>query len=327
MSAPSTRHHRTPPELDAGKAVFGTMTFGAQVAQSEAEAMVGRCREAGVVMFDTANVYNDGRSEEMLGKIVAPFRDEIQIATKVGGQGPGPSGEGPLAPASIRREIEASLRRLAVDHVDLYYFHRPDPTTPIEESLAAVQELVDEGEVAHLGQSNYAAWQIVDMLHIAAREGWQPVTFSQPMYNLLARRLAEEYVAFSERYPLQTLVYNPLAGGLLTGKHQPDAPPEDNTRFSLKDLYRDRYWNDTMFAAVEELSAVAAEADLSLIELSFQWLLAQPVVSGVILGASRIEHLDANLRALEGPPPTPDVYDKVDGVWRSLRGPVPAYNR
>lgn len=327
MSAAATGRHQTPSDLDAGKAVFGTMTFGAQVAQPEAEAMVGRCREAGVVMFDTANVYNDGRSEEMLGRIVAPFRDEVQIATKVGGQGPGPAGEGPLSPASIRREVDGSLRRLGVDHLDLYYFHRPDNTTPIEESLATVQALVDEGKVAHVGQSNYAAWQVVDMLHIAAREDWQPMTFAQPMYNLLARRLEDEYVACNERYPLQTLVYNPLAGGLLTGKHRSDAPPEDNTRFSLKDSYRDRYWNDTMFAAVEELSAVAADAGSSLVELSFQWLLAQPVVSGIILGASRMEHLDANLRALEGPPPTADVCDQVDEIWRSLRGPVPAYNR
>ena len=327
MTAQPTRHEQVPTSLEAGRAVLGTMTFGSQVARSEAEAMVGRCRDAGVVMFDTANTYNGGRSEEMLGEIVAPFRDEVQIATKVGSQGPGPSGEGPLAPASIRREVDASLQRLGIDHIDLYYLHRPDWTTPIEETLATLQELVEEGKVGHLGQSNYAAWQMMEMLHIADREGWQPITFSQPMYNLIARRVEEEYVAFNERHPLQTLVYNPLAGGLLTGKHEPGAGPDENTRFALNDNYRDRYWNAAMFTAVEALSGIAAEAGVTLTDLALQWLLAQPLVSGIILGASRMEHLEANLQAMDGPAPSPDVCEKVDEVWRSLRGPVPAYNR
>jgi aryl-alcohol dehydrogenase-like predicted oxidoreductase len=315
-------------DLRIGRAVLGTMTFGDQVDADQAEQLVHRARDLGVTMFDTANVYNDGCSEQILGRILAPFRDEVQIATKVGVP---PSSAAPDAPrldrGSVRRECEASLRRLGVDHVDLYYLHTPDPRTPMPETLAACAELVAEGKVRHLAISNHAAWQITDAVHLADANGWPRVRASQPMYNLLARRIEDEYAACSQHLQLADLVYNPLAGGLLTGKHRFDAAPAEGTRFDRRRQYRDRYWNEDQFTAVERLSAIAADAGVTLVELAVRWLLSRPLVDGVIFGVSSLEHLESNLAAAHGPAPDADTCARIDEVWDLLRGAAPRYNR
>ncbi len=304
-----------------GRVALGTMTFGTQVDEPTAQRMVERCLDAGVTMFDTANTYTGGRSEELLGRIVAPIRQEVLLASKVGGQ----SGDRPLSADTIRREVDASLRRLGTDYLDLYYLHRPDPSTPLEETLPALQELVASGKVRFLGLSNYAAWQVGELLHLAG-DGPAP-RVSQPMYNLLARRIEEEYVAFSSHHGLVNIVYNPLAGGLLTGKHRADEPPPPGTRFRSSN-YRNRYWNEQQFRAVSELSAIAASTGCSLVELALGWLRSRPVVTTILLGASRFEHLDENLRAaVAGPSPDVDTCRRVDEVWAQLRGIAPAYNR
>jgi aryl-alcohol dehydrogenase-like predicted oxidoreductase len=283
--------------------------------------MIERCLDAGVKMFDTANTYTEGRSEEMLGRIVAPMRDQVLLASKVGGQG----SEHPLAADSIRLEVDGSLRRLGTDYLDLYYLHRPDPSTQLEESLMALRGLVESGKVRNLGVSNYAAWQIAELLHLAG-DGPAP-TVSQPMYNLLARRIEEEYVAFSTAHGLRNVVYNPLAGGFLTGKHRSGDAPLPGTRFRNKN-YQRRYWNDEQFRAVDELSVIAADAGLSLVELALRWLRSRPAVTSILLGASSLDQLDENLRAaLDGPTPDEDTCNRIDEVWATLRGVAPAYNR
>jgi aryl-alcohol dehydrogenase-like predicted oxidoreductase len=315
-------------DLDIGRLVLGTMTFGSQLDERESERIVHRARDLGVTMFDTANTYGDGRSEEILGRIIGPFRDEIQVATKVGSTLPSADVDAPrLDRASVLRECEGSLRRLGLDHVDLYYLHVPDPRTPMEESLAACEELVRAGKVRHLAISNHAAWQVVDATRLAEAHGWPRIRASQPMYNLLARRLEDEYVACSEHLGLTDLVYNPLAGGLLTGKHRYDAEPETGTRFARKANYLDRYWNKAQFAAVGCLQTIADDAGLTLIELAVRWLLSRPVVDGVIFGVSSIEHLETNLAAASGPVPDGEVLTRVDEVWSDLRGAAPSYNR
>lgn len=318
------------PDLgDLGPAVLGTMTFGEQTDERTAARMVDVARDAGVRMFDTENTYVDGRSEEILGRIVAPFRDEVLIATKVGNRGSegasAPSGQ--LAPDAIRVELDGSLRRLGTDRVDLYYLHRPDRGTPIEETLGACEDLVRAGKVRAVGLSNYAAWQGMEEVSIAGANGWSPALYAQPMYNIVARRPDEEYRAFSLRHGIRNIVFNPLAGGLLTGKHREASGPAESTRFAMRSAYRYRYWAPEYFTAVEHLRGIAADAGLSLVELVLRWLDAQPRQLWILLGASKVEHLVANLQALDGPPPDEETSRRCDDVWRSLRGVAPPYNK
>jgi aryl-alcohol dehydrogenase-like predicted oxidoreductase len=313
-------------DLEVSRLVMGTMTFGSQVDEQGAADMVGRCLDEGINMFDTANAYNEGRSEEILGKLIAPHRADVLIATKVfNSMGDAPDDRG-LSKAAIHKGIEASLRRLGTDFVDLYYLHQPDWATDIEESLEALQDLVDAGKVRHAGLSNYAAWQIAE-IHCLQLAGGRPRPYvSQQLYNLLARRLEDEYAAFSDRYDIFDIVYNPLAGGLLTGKHGPDDTPEPGTRFAL-DMYRQRYWDEVHFAAVEELRSIASNAGLDLVQLSFRWLLSRHLVDAVLLGASSMAHLEANLEACRGPRLGDDIMKRCDEVWERLHGPAALYNR
>ena len=314
-------------DLKVGRLVFGAMTFGAQVDEDEATKMVECARKAGVTMFDTSNNYNGGASEEILGRVVKPFRDEVQVTTKVGStvDQDDESLKG-LGKQAIIRSLEGSLRRLGTDYVDVYYFHRPDYDTPIEESLEAVDELVRAGKVRYVAQSNFAAWQIAEALGLAALHGYPELRIAQQQYNLVSRRVEHEYAAAADRLGLTTLVYNPLAGGLLTGKHRFEDVPQEDSRFA-KSVYRDRYWNQDMFDAVQRLQSIADDAGLSLVALSFRWLLARPLTDLLLLGASRLSQLEENLEALQGPLPDDETMHRCDEVWRTLEGAAPLYNR
>lgn len=317
-------------DIEVSRLVLGTMTIGSRVGPEEAGTLVATAREAGITMLDTANSYNAGESERILGEVIAPFRDQVQVASKVFNPvGDGPDDRGLSRPA-VRKALEATLRRLRTDHLDVYYLHAPDPETPIEETLGAMQEAVDAGLVREVGVSNYAAWQIAEIRALQEREDRPPVHISQPGYNLLWRRIEDEYAACSRRFDLFNIVYNPLAGGLLTGKHRDLEHPDPDTRFGggeLSGRYLDRYWNPEQFAAVGELRRIADEAGLTLPALAFRWLLGREVVDAVLLGASSTEQLRQNLAAADGPPLSPDVVAACDTVWEGLRGVAPRYNR
>jgi aryl-alcohol dehydrogenase-like predicted oxidoreductase len=231
-----------------------------------------------------------------------------------------------LSRHAIRRAIEESLRRLNTHWLDIYYLHQPDGETPIEETLGALEELRVEGKIRYPATSNYAAWQIGEMHAICEGKRWAKPWISQPMYNLLARGIEQEYLAFTARAGVTNVVYNPLAGGLLTGK-QSKGPPLPGTRFDGNQLYLDRYWHDPYFDAVAELQEIARAAGLSLVQLAFAWLLQQPHAHCIILGASRLEQIEENLAALETPSLDADTLAGCDRVWRKLRGPAPNYNR
>lgn len=314
-------------ELTAGRVVFGTMTFGAQVDEDEATRMVDVCREAGITMFDTSNNYAGGRSEEILGRIVKPFRDEVLISTKGGSHvGQDDASVAGLSREAILQAVDGSLRRLDVDRIDVYYLHRPDWNTPIEETLEALAEVVAAGKVRYVGQSNFAAWQITQMIYLARMNGWPEILISQPMYNLIGRRVDAEYAAASRALGLTNITYNPLAGGLLTGKHRLDEQSAPGTRFA-NPMYRDRYWNEAQFDAVERLRKVAEGAGLTLIELAYRWVLGSELADGMLLGASGLDQLRSNLAALDGPPLSDDVRAACDDVWSDLQGAAPHYNR
>ncbi len=310
--------------------VLGTMTFGSQVELDDARRMVAVCRDAGITMIDTANVYSGGRSESIIGEVVTgKDRDEVLLASKVGMPSPESGDAAPLSRSAIRSCLHASLRRLQTDHLDVYYLHQPDRTTPIEETMGALNELVDAGEIGAIGVSNYAAWQIAELINVAEREGWAKPMLSQPLYNLIARRIEAEYVEFSQGAGLTNIVYNPLGGGLLTGKHAFDQI-ESGGRFGddgLGPMYRQRYWNRQLFDAVAALQAASTARGLTLVEASFRWLLSRPAVGSVLIGASSLEHLESNIVAARGPGIDDELAATFDEIWRTLDGPAPAYNR
>lgn len=310
-------------ELELPRLSLGTMTFGGQADEATSKEMLDMALDAGVNFLDTANVYNDGESERIVGRLLQGRRDKVILATKVGNP---KMADGPaLTPEQIRLWISSSLKQLQTDYIDIYYFHRPDPVTPIEESLGAAWELVDQGLVKHLAVSNYSAWQIVEMQELAKDEGRDPVRISQPVYNLLARRIEDEYTACTTHRGVLNIVYNPLAGGLLTGKHASTQNPAEGTRFSEKSTYRDRYWNQTQFDSVVALADIAKAAGLTLPQLAFRWLLAQPHVDSILLGASRPEQLRENLDACADGSLPEDVVEACDEVWERLRGAAPGY--
>lgn len=314
-------------DLTVSTSVLGTMTFGGQVDAADAARMVALAREAGVNVFDTANNYNGGASEEILGSAIANCRDDVVICTKAGNtvEQDGRTLRG-LGRAALRSALDGSLRRLGVDHVDVYYLHRPDPATPFAETLETLGGFVRAGKVRHVAQSNHAAWQVAEMIVTAEHRNLPVPRIAQPQYNLLSRRVESEYAACSEHHGLSNVVYNPLAGGLLTGKHVAGESHAPGTRFTKK-TYQDRYWRPEMFAAVERLRTIADESGLTLVELALRWVRDRPLTGCVLLGASSPEQLVSNLAGMGGPPLDADSAAACDAVWHDLEGVAPPYHR
>jgi aryl-alcohol dehydrogenase-like predicted oxidoreductase len=309
--------------------VLGTMTFGDTVDLDTARAMVDLALEAGITSVDTANGYAGTRSEQMLGEILRGRWNELTIATKAGIYAGDAGSEPLLSRKGIRASLEASLRRLGTDRVDLFYLHQPDRAVPLEETAGALAELVQDGLVDAVGVSNYAAWQIGDVATACLAAGAPAPVVAQQLYNLVARRIEAEYVEFAAIHGLATVVYNPLGGGLLTGRHAFDQRPEAG-RFgssALAAMYRQRYWTRPLFDAVQELSRIAGEAGLPLPALALRWLLSKDAVTGVLLGVSTLDQLRANLAAAADGPLPADVLAACDDVGQALHGPMPAYNR
>jgi 1-deoxyxylulose-5-phosphate synthase len=314
-------------DLEVSRACMGTMTFGSQADKAEAQRMVAMCIDSGVNFFDTANVYNQGASEEILGELLGGQRKDVILATKVRGKMKRPTEHEGLSKESIRGALEHSLRRLGTDYIDLYYLHQPDYNTPIEDTLETMDALRREGKIRFMGASNFSAWQLCEMHWICQRNGWQPPLVAQPMYNLLARGIEQEYLSFTNRFGVANVCYNPLAGGLLSGKQSQEQGPLANTRFDGNTMYLNRYWHQQYFDAVEELRRIAKDAGLTLVQLALAWLMQREGADCIILGASRAEQLRENLAAIEAAPLASAVMEACDGVWNRLRGPLPAYNR
>ncbi|WP_051798267.1 aldo/keto reductase [Catenuloplanes japonicus] len=309
--------------------ILGTMTFGDTATPEAAREMVEIALARGITTFDTANGYAGTRSEVLLGEILRGRRDEVSIATKVGIY-PGDSDGHPLLSApAIHASVRASLRRLGTDRVDLLYLHQPDRSVPLDETATALADLVKDGLVGAVGVSNYAAWQITDVAAACRAAGAPAPVIAQQLYNLVARRIEAEYTEYALTHGLTTVVYNPLGGGLLTGRHTLDTPPTDG-RFGsspLAAMYRERYWNRPLFDAVDALGRIAADAGLALPALALRWLLARDVVGAVLLGGSKPAQLTANLDAAADGPLPADLVAACDEAGATLSGPMPAYNR
>ncbi|WP_116952495.1 aldo/keto reductase [Jiangella endophytica] len=305
------------------------MTFGDTVDRNTAAGLLDLARDAGVTEIDTANGYAGGATEEMLGDLLAQRPGLFTVATKAGIPHPDAGDAPPLSPRALRASLEGSLRRLRLDHVDLFYLHQPDPATPLADTVAEVAALAADGLIGRVGVSNYAAWQIAELRGLFAAAGLPGPVVAQQLYNLVARRIDDEYVGFALASGIETMVYNPLGGGLLSGRYTFETAPDEG-RFAtsrLSPMYRERYWDPRMFEAVGALSAIAADTGVALPELALRWLASRPVVGSVLLGASKPGHLTANLAALARGPLPADIVERCDDVGRRLRGPMPAYNR
>jgi aryl-alcohol dehydrogenase-like predicted oxidoreductase len=305
------------------------MTFGDTTDERESARILDYALSEDITWVDTANAYAGGKTEEILGRLLHG-QDDVVLATKAGMPNVDVAGDrGLLAPKALRIALEGSLRRLRRERVDMLYLHCPDRDTPLQDTLQTVADLVREGKIRALGISNYSAWQVSDLIRAAAEVDAPQPLVSQQMYNMLARRLDEEYTEFAATVGVPTMVYNPLAGGLLTGRFD-FATPAESGRFStarIAQTYRDRYWDVRLFEAVQRLEAIAAKAEMPLLELALRWTATRPVTNSLLLGASRLEQLRSNLDALRhGPLESADMA-AIDAVGADLRGPMPAYNR
>ena len=306
---------------------LGTMTFGRETDEATAIRMVHMALDAGINFVDEADVYAGSQSEIIVGKALQGKRDDVVLASKVANF----SGKNRMRDAGLHRwhvitGVENSLRRLQTDRLDICYWHRPDPNTPVEETLAAFDTLVQQGKVVYVGMSNHAAWQVCEALWQAQVHRWAPPAVVQLPYNLITRGIDEECVSFLQKMRLGMTVYNPLGGGMLTGKYSREDGPSGKTRFAENAMYHQRFWHERNFDAVDRLERIAADAGKTLIELSLQWLVSQAHVDSIILGARTPEHLEANIKAAEGQLDL-DVLADCDRAWQELRGPHFQYNR
>jgi aryl-alcohol dehydrogenase-like predicted oxidoreductase len=305
------------------------MNFGRRTPEGEARAMIDRAIERGVLLLDTANIYNGGESERVVGKAIAGRRDRVLVATKVGldrrvdRRSKKPEG---LSKASVLAALDASLGRLGTDHVDLYYFHAPDPETPFAETVEVAAELLRSGKIRHLGLSNFASWQVLEIQHLCAKLGVEGPRVSQVLYNALVRQIEIEHLGFARAHGVHVTVYNALAGGLLTGKHRPDAPAEAGSRFDTNVVYRKRYWSARFFELVEAFGVEAKQAGMSLADLSYGWLAARPGVSSILIGPATLGQLDQALDACARPLDAA-VVGRIDALFRDFQGTDATYAR
>jgi aryl-alcohol dehydrogenase-like predicted oxidoreductase len=279
---------------------LGCNNFGGRIDLAATRRVVHRALDLGITLFDTADIYGErGRSEEHLGECLGDRRKDIVLATKFGM----PMDDAGIRKGASRRyilsEVEASLKRLKTDWIDLYQLHQPDPLTPIEETLRALDDLIRHGKVRYIGCSNLPAWQVVEALWTADRALLNRFASCQDEYSLVVREPERELIPAMERFGLGLVPYFPLASGLLTGKYRRDAPMPDGARLTGTKRLADRYLTEANWAIVGRLEEFCRLHGRTLLELAFSWLAARPTVASVIAGATRSEQVDANVRAVE----------------------------
>lgn len=314
--------------MDKTKLILGTMTFGPQVDTEGSRAMVKRFFEAGYHEVDTAYVYNEGKTERILGSILMDAADDsLCLATKVH-----PRITGRLDGAAVAMQLDESLRRLGRDAVDILYLHFPDPNTPVEEPLKACAALHRRGRIKEFGLSNFPAWMVVDIWYLCKDRGWPKPTVCQGLYNAVSRRIESELFPALRRLGMRFYAYNPLAGGLLSGKHTSyeDSPPPG--RFALRQSYRDRYWKRSYFEAVTTLTRECREAGIDPAEAALRWLAHHSLLDpeqgdGIVIGASKMSQLEQNLSAVQQGRLPQAVVSALDAAWERTKADSPDYFR
>ena len=305
--------------------VLGTMTFGESVFAPEVADFLNAFLDAGYTELDTAYVYNDGVCETLLGDALAALDRPYKIATKVN-----PRITGRLDAEAAYLQLNESLRRLRLPCVDTLYLHFPDPATPVESVLSACGELHARGKFKELGLSNFPAWMVADVYYICEKNGWVKPTVYEGIYNPLTRKAETELNACLDRFGMRFYAYNPLAGGLLTGRYGSfEAAPEDG-RFTHRPNYQKRYWKKSYFDAVEVIKAAAEQNGVSLIDAVYRWMAYHSMLNGergdaILIGASKLSHLRQNMASLQEGPLPEEVVAAFEDAWQVCRADSPEY--
>jgi len=307
------------------KLILGTMTFGESVFSPDVEAFINTFLGEGYTELDTAYVYNDGKCERLLGealpKAVAPY----SIATKVN-----PRISGKLDGAAAYKQVNESLERLKLKSVDLVYLHFPDPATPAEDVLEAMADLHRQGKFRELGLSNFPAWMAADAWHLCDKNGWVKPTVYEGMYNPLTRNAERELNACLDRFGMRYYAYNPLCGGLLTGRYGKFEEAPTDGRFTHRPGYLNRYWKKSYFDAVEILKAACEKEGITTVEATYRWLshhsmLKEERGDGIIIGASKLSHLMQNMETMKAGPLPESILKAFTEAWDVCRKDSPEY--
>lgn len=307
------------------KLVLGTMTFGESVFNPDIKNFIETFLSAGYDELDTAYVYNEGNCERLLGEVLSDLNCPFKIATKVN-----PRISGKLDAAAAYKQVNESLDRMKLDSVDTVFLHFPDPGTPVESVLSAMADLHDQGKYKELGLSNFPAWMVSDVWHICDKHGWVKPTVFEGIYNPLTRRAEAELNDCLNYYGLRFYAYNPMCGGLLTGRYgkYEDAPTDG--RFTHRPNYRGRYWKKRFFDAVDIIKSAAEKNGITSIEATYRWMAYHSMLNGergdsILIGASKLNHLEQNMKAVKAGPLPEEVISAFDEAWRIAKGDSPEY--
>ena len=308
------------------KPILGTMTFGEQVDQPTSGDMLNLFAESGGEEVDTANVYCEGRTETFLGELLTG-KNKPYIASKVH-----PWNDHGLQPDQVHQQFEQTLQRLKVERIDLLYLHAPDLNTPITETLKACFELYQAGKFTEFGLSNYASWQVAEITELCRQRNWMQPTVYQGMYNALTRDVERELIPCLRNYEFRFNAYNPLAGGLLTGKYQSLDDLPDDGRFGLHEAYQQRYWKQDYFEVLQDLRSACRESGIKPAQAAMSWLLNHSMLEaargdGIIIGASRTEQLTENLKSFQQPSLDESITEIMDRGWELIKPNCAKYFR
>jgi len=301
---------------------YGTMSFGGDADEAESARMYGACRDSGINFFDCADAYSKGRAEEILGKLIAGERDDLVITSKCFNPTSGDVNARGANRRHIPRAVDASLRRLGTDRLDILFMHRWDPMTPLEETLRALEDLVRDGKVLYLGASNYTAWQVAKGLGISENNGWPRFDVIQPMYSVVKRQVEAEILPLARSEQLGVTTYSPVGGGLLSGKYAPGVRP-DGGRIVTDKSYTARYGEQWVFETAGAFTGLAKAKGVHPVSLAVAWVAANPDVTCPIIGSRNLQQLRPSLDAL-GVDMTAELRAEISALSRT---PAPATDR
>lgn len=306
------------------KLILGTMNFGPQVNQEDSEKMVKKFLSTRNIELDTAYVYNNGETDKILGNIFDKInRKQFSIATKIH-----PRITGKLDSNAVNTQFSESIQRLKIDFVDILYFHFPESNSSIEGALLAVNTLYENGKIKEFGLSNFPAWMVVDIWHICKKNGWVCPTVYQGRYNGLSRNVESELIPALRMHDIRFYAYNPLAGGILTGKYLNFEEMPQAGRFARLQSYRKRYWKKAYFDAVKILAEQCREFNIKPVEAAYRWLVNHSLLvknDGLIIGSSSIEQLDQNLSAIKRVKLPIPIVEAFDNAWAEAKCDSPEY--
>lgn len=307
------------------KLILGTMTFGESVFSPQVGEFINAFLDAGYEELDTAYVYNEGNCERLLGEVLPGLERPYKIATKVN-----PRISGKLDADAAYKQVGESLERMRLPSVDTVFLHFPDPATPVESVLSAMADLHDQGKFRELGLSNFPAWMVADVWHICDRNGWVKPTVFEGIYNPLTRRAEAELNDCLNAFGMRFSAYNPLCGGLLTGRYAKYEDAPGDGRFTHRPNYMKRYWKESFFEGAGVIAEAAGKYGISMIEATYRWMAYHSMLDAergdaILIGASKLNHLTGNMEAVKAGPLPEEVAAAFDKAWTIAKGSSPEY--